>query len=170
MMEKVRELNLIVAETAGGRAFLGDCDKNIDEANKRIYANEKIILFNALLLSQATIMNQATGAPATVPFLGTIHFCILEPVQRLHIAPAYHYWVAEQSRDVQLVFHEEYRAYLKAIKGAKADATGMIAKASPGDLQGIEQLAKQMGTNEKTAISSIIQGGLDHKIRTGKIR
>lgn len=169
-MDKQKELNLIVVETAGGRAFLGDCDKSVEEANKRIYANEKIVVFDALVLSQASLMNQATGSPATIPFLGTLHFCVLEPIRRLHIAPAYHYWVCEESQDTQLAFHEEYRAYLKAIEGARSDANSMIAKASPADMRGIEQLAKNMGVNEKTAISSIIQGGLDHKIRTGKIR
>jgi hypothetical protein len=169
-MEKQRELNLIVVETAGGRSFLGDCDKNIDEANKRIYNDEKIVIFNALLLGQATMVNQQTGAPAAVPYLGTLHYSILEPVARLHIAPAYHYWVSEQSKDSQIAFLGEYKGYLKALEEARMEATSQIAKASPADMQGLERLAKQMGANEKTAMGAILQGGLNQKIRTGRVR
>lgn len=158
-MEKQRELNLIVVETAGGRSFLGDCDKNIDEANRRIYANEKITIFNALLLGQATMVNQQTGTPAAVPYLGTLHYSILEPVCRLHISPAYHYWISEQSRDSQVAFLQEYKGYLKALEEARTEATSQIAKASPADLERLE-----------TAMGAILQGGLDQRIRSGRVR
>lgn len=144
----------------GERAFLGQLEI------RKAYNGEVLTLNNAYPIGMNKVMIPdengqpvmgPSGIPQTmnVPQLGTVHWCLFEPVAKLHLPlDVAHYMIKDLSEESQASFAKAYHDFEEEIQGiramqqqAQAQHEGLITPATPGD---IKKVAK---------VSSIFKGG-----------
>lgn len=168
-------LNLVVFETSNGE-FLADCEDDPETVDE-LYENNKPLTFvNALSIGEMVFRavggspNQPPPGDVRAPSLGTVHWCVMEPVTRIKVRPQAYYWIKDLSEMSQKVFTAEYSNYLAALKDTLNKRTNLIQSAPPEALRQIENLAKQAGITKEAALNAIIHDSMDAKLRNGTIR
>lgn len=140
----------------GERAFLGQLE--MWEGYK---GAEHLTLNNAYPIGMPKVMaTDENGQPVpgpggipqmiNVPQLGTIHWCILEPVAKLHLPlDTPHYRVKDQSAESQAAFAKTYHDLEEELRevrkreGANEElkGSGLITLASPGDEKRVAEVS-----------------------------
>jgi len=117
-------------------------------------------------MAQDLAKDPLTGnsVPTTVPRLGTLHWCALEPIRRLLIKPDYLYEIKSQSQATQDAFFTEYVGIGYAMEQMIAQEQNLVQTATSQDLKSLEQLHdeinKELEDPNNPLRKLIIGGGL----------
>lgn len=164
---------LIVFNAGGDHTFLGRLDKpgvevppDIDEGDivecfeEAALTGKLVRVFDVFPIGKQTVMGPQ--GPMSVPSLGTIGWCVLEPIRRMTVRMKWYFVIADQGEDTRKEFHKTYSEFMKELEAAKAQYAmdqANLKPATEGDLRRMEAVAKQMGLGTGPDLLSALKGG-----------
>jgi hypothetical protein len=141
-----------------GNSFLGTASM-LNEKNELIpvprgsaegkgWNNQEMETIGTLLVLNAFPIAGTQTPQGPVPALGTLHWLVLEGVQRLWVRPLWYYWVSEIGEASQKEFYNAYVKHqenIEEMRFFKGIADSGLIMASPGDIARAEATARKMG-------------------------
>lgn len=118
----------------------------IDDWEQQVQDVGRIRIFDCLPIGNRQVMTPE--GPLVVPALGTMNWCILEPIRRLNAQVRWYYFPRNQGERSYKAFQEAYSNFFKDLETAKAKEAmeaANLQKATPEDLKRMEAAASKMG-------------------------
>lgn len=143
----------LIVVNGGDHTFLGICFE-FDEDHGYV------VLHGAFPIGRRQVMGP--NGPMQIPALGTMDWCILEPVREMTIHPRWFYFPKEQSKETHEEFQKVYSGFLKDLETAKSQHAmeqANLQKATPQDLQRMEEAAKKMGLGTGPDLMQVLKDG-----------
>lgn len=169
-MEERRPI-LVVVNAGGEHSFLGRIDNPsstdtfseasvIEGFNDDADEGNLVAVYDAFPIGNQQVMGP--HGPMRAPALGTMDWCILEPIKNLYVMPKWYYFIDEQSKLTRDEFLRIYVGFMKEINGAMAQhqmETANLQKASPEDLKRMEDHAKKLGLGTGPDLVAALKSG-----------
>lgn len=164
---------LVVFNAGGDHSFLGRIDNPKDAEPDPTWAkddevaarfdsavakNSKVMVFDCFPIGNQQVMGPQ--GPVTIPVLGTMNWCIYEPVRIWYGFPRWYYFPKDQNERSHQEFQEIYTGIMKDLEKAKSQADGpKLQEAGPGDLRRMEEVARRMGLGTGPDLVSSLKTG-----------
>jgi len=164
---------LIVFNAGGDHTFLGRLDKpgveippDLDDSyiieafEERVLNGKMTNIFDCFPIGKQPVMGPQ--GPMHVPALGTIAWCVLEPIRKMVVMPKWYFFPAAQGEESQSEFHRTYSEFMQELEAAKAQHAmekANISKASPADLKRMEESAKKLGLGTGPDLLQALKSG-----------
>lgn len=171
MEAQKRKPVLIVYQSGGDHSFLGRLDDPnsdpvdekaiIEDFDRVVSEKDFVTIYDSFPIGNRTIAGPG-GLPMRAPSLGTMNWCVLEPICKHRVRIDWYYIPSEQGEYSRTEFDSAYQQFVEELEVAKtqhAMGAAHLQAATPEDIQRMEQVAKNMGLGTGSDLLQALKDG-----------